>query len=229
MGTVAGTTQSAAERGKAAQQAQAAATEAKVEAEETQAAAEESAQKADAVGNKIDEVVSAASTATTPTNNGRVKRQSDTTIGIPSFTVPSSCASFQSMVKEFNKQIGLETKTGFKTAAAIGDKLTEVKAADIDCKADDLTALQEVKKAVVAAKEVANTAVINQKIKIKEAIDTINAAIAEITAVNKIFEESGQTPFADPGTTLATVTAPTLPTEATTTTAQAATQDNGAT
>merc|ERR1712098_998473 len=57
-----------------------------------------------------------------------------------------------------------------------------------------------------------------------------------ITAVNKIFEESGQTPFADPGTTLATVTAPTLPTEATTTTAQAATQnsdgatqDNGAT
>merc|ERR1712142_509625 len=192
-------------------------------------AAEESAQKADAVGNKIDEVVSAASTATTLTNNGGVKRQSDTTIGIPSFTVPSSCSSFQAMVKEFNIQIGLETKTGFKTAAAIGDKLTEVKAADIACKADDLTALREVKKAVVAAKEVANTAVIKQKIKIKEAIDTINAAIAEITAVNKIFEESGQTPFADPGTTLATVTAPTLPTEATTTTAQAATQDNGAT
>merc|ERR1712098_286319 len=196
--TVAGTTQSAAERGKAAQQAQAAATEAKVEAEETQAAAEESAQKADAVGNKIDEVVSAA--------NGRVKRQSDTTIGIPSFTVPSSCASFQSMVKEFNKQIGLETKTGFKTAAAIGDKLTEVNAADISCDASQLTALQEVKKAVVAAKEVANTAVIKQKIKIKEAIDTINEAIAEINKVNEIFKESGQTPFADPGTTLATVT-----------------------
>merc|ERR1711872_102250 len=171
---------------------------------------------ADDVGEKIDKVVNAASTtttsgATTPANNGRVKRQADTTQGIPSFTVPSSCASFLSMVKEFNKQIGLKTKTGFKTASAIGSALTQVNEADISCEASDVAELQAVKVEVVAAKAVATTAVIEQQQKIKEAIETINEAIATILEVNIILENIGMTAFADPGTTLATVTAPTLP------------------
>merc|ERR1712142_1272386 len=211
-----GTTLNPAERGQAAQKAQAQATEDKAEAEATQEAAQKSADTADDVGEKIDKVVNAASTtttsgATTPANNGRVKRQADTTQGIPSFTVPSSCASFLSMVKEFNKQIGLKTKTGFKTASAIGSALTQVNEADISCEASDVAELQAVKVEVVAAKAVATTAVIEQQQKIKEAIETINEAIATILEVNIILENIGMTAFAHPGTTLATVTAPTLP------------------
>merc|ERR1711872_42769 len=178
---------------------------------------------ADDVGEKIDKVVNAASTtttsgATTPANNGRVKRQADTTQGIPTFTVPSSCASFLLMVKEFNKQIGLKTKTGFKTASAIGSALTQVNEADISCEASDVAELQAVKVEVVAAKAVATTAVIEQQQKIKEAIETINEAIATILEVNIILVSSGMTAFAHPGTTLATVTAPTLPSVAAETT-----------
>merc|ERR1711913_266147 len=53
--------------------------------------------------------------------------------------------------------------------------------------------------------------VIEKQIEIKAAIDTINKAIATILEVNSILVSSGLTAFADPGTTLATVTAPTLP------------------
>merc|ERR1712142_1063693 len=211
----AGTTLNPAERGQAAQDAKDQAAKDKAEAEATQEAAQNSANTADDVGEKIDKVANAASGttsgATTPANNGRVKRQAATTQGIPTFTVPSSCASFLLMVKEFNSQMGLKTKTGFKTASAIGNALTQVDEAGISCEASDVAELQAVKVEVVAAKAVATTAVIEQQQKIKEAIETINNAIATILEVNIILENIGMTAFADPGTTLATVTAPTLP------------------
>merc|ERR1712142_1426766 len=211
----AGTTLNPAERGQAAQDAKDQAAKDKAEAEATQEAAQNSANTADDVGEKIDKVANAASGttsgATTPANNGRVKRQAATTQGIPTFTVPSSCASFLLMVKEFNTQMGLKTKTGFKTASAIGSALTQVDEAGISCEASDVAELQAVKVEVVAAKAVATTAVIEQQQKIKEAIETINNAIATILEVNIILENIGMTAFADPGTTLATVTAPTLP------------------
>merc|ERR1711979_54089 len=108
-------------------------------------------------------------------------------------------------------QMGLKTKTGFKTASAIGSALTQVDEAGISCEASDVAELQAVKVEVVAAKAVATTAVIEQQQKIKEAIETINNAIATILEVNIILENIGMTAFADPGTTLATVTAHTLP------------------
>merc|ERR1719350_333063 len=115
------------------------------------------------------------------------------------------------MVKNFNDQIALKTDVGFATANNIGDALTKVVAANIACSASDVSALNTVKAAVVAAKEVAETVVIEKQIEIKAAIEKINDAIAEILEVNKILVSSGLTAFADPGTTLATVTAPTLP------------------
>merc|ERR1719513_172986 len=207
------TTADPASRGKAAQAAKEEATKEKEEAEATVAAAQETATKAAEVGDKIDKVVAAASGATTP-SAGRVRRQETT--GIPTFTVPSTCASFQAMVKEMNAQIALKTVTGFATASNIGTALIDVNPDTISCSASDVAALNAVKAEVTAAVEETNKVIVVKQNAIKEAVEKINEAIAEITAANEDLVNSGQTAFADPGTPLATVTAPPLPTEITT-------------
>ena len=208
------TTADPAARGQAAQAAKEQATKEKEEAEATVAAAQESATKAAEVGDKIDKVVAAASAATTTPSVGRVKRQATT--GIPTFTAPSTCASFQAMVKEMNVQIALQTVAGFATASNIGTALIKVDPDTISCSASDVAALNVVKAEVTAAVKEANKVIVEKQNVIKEAVEKINQAIAEIQEVNTILENSGQTKFADPGTTLATVTAPPLPTEITT-------------
>merc|ERR1711909_238575 len=112
--------------------------------------------------------------------------------------------------------IALQTVAGFATASNIGTALVKVVPEAISCSASDVNALNKVKAAVTAAVEEANNVIAVQQNVIKEAVEKINKAIAEIVAVNTILENSGQTKFADPGTTLATVTAPPLPTEITT-------------
>merc|ERR1712128_95495 len=134
------------------------------------------------------------------------------------FTVPTSCAAFNTMVTEMNDAIELKTTAGFTKAASIGTALASVVAATVGCTADDVATLNTNKAAVTAAKAVLETVIAVQQNKIKAAIETINAAIAEITAVNIIFAASGKSTLADPGTTLATVTAPSLATEAAATT-----------
>ena len=120
------------------------------------------------------------------------------------------------MVKDMNAQIALQTVAGFATASNIGAALVKVDPEAISCSASDVAALNTVKAAVTAAvKEANKVVVVNQNV-IKEAVEKINKAIAEIVAVNTILENIGQTKFADPGTTLVTVTAPSLPTEITT-------------
>merc|ERR1719317_1258038 len=207
------TTADPASRGKAAEAAKEEATKEKEEAEATVAAAQETATKAAEVGDKIDKVVAAASGATTP-SAGRVRRQETT--GIPTFTVPSTCASFQAMVKEMNAQIALKTVTGFATASNIGSALIDVNPDTISCSANDVAALNAVKAEVTAAVEETNNVIAVKQNVIKEAVEKINEAIAEIKAANEDLVNSGQTGFPDPGTALATVTAPPLPTEITT-------------
>merc|ERR1711874_830090 len=132
-------------------------------------------------------------------------------------------------VADFNAQIALKTDVGFATANGIGKALTQVVPANIACSASDVSALNTVKAAVVEAKAVAEKVVIEKQIEIKAAIDTINKAIATILEVNSILVSSGLTAFADPGTTLATVTAPTLPpTEAPASGPEATTPEAGA-
>merc|ERR1712179_761028 len=187
--------------GKAAQEAKEKATQEKEEAEATVEAATETSEKAAKVGEKIDEVIDAASASSATTKTGRVRRQATT--GIPTFTTPSDCASFQSMVKEMNDQIALKTVAGLQTATNIGTALVSVVASDISCTADDVAALTSVKAAVEASVEVVATVIVVQQNVIKEAIDAINAAIETIKNVNEILISQGQTAFADPGTTLA--------------------------
>merc|ERR1712013_736459 len=164
-------------RGQAAQEAKEKATEEKEEAEATVAAAQEAATQADAVGKKIDDVIDAASgsSATTPAG-GRVRRQATT--GIPTFTAPSNCASFQSMVSKMNAQIALKTATGFQTASNIGAALVLVIAEDISCSADDVAALTTVKEEVTAE-------IVVQQNVIMVSIEKINSAIEEIIKVNE--------------------------------------------
>merc|ERR1712179_160358 len=116
----------------------------------------------------------------------------------PTFTTPSDCASFQSMVKEMNAQIALKTVAGLQTATNIGTALVSVVASDISCTADDVAALTSVKAAVEASVDVVATVIVVQQNVIKDAIDTIKN-------VNEILISQGQTAFADPGTTLAPV------------------------
>merc|ERR1712179_462287 len=197
--------------GKAAQEAKEKATQEKEEAEATVEAATETSEKAAKVGEKIDEVIDHASSSSATTKTGRVRRQATT--GIPTFTTPSDCASFQSMVKEMNDQIALKTVAGLQTATNIGTALVSVVASDISCTADDVAALTSVKAEVEASVEVVATVIVVQQNVIKDAIDKINAAIETIKNVNEILISQGQTAFADPGTTLAPVTAPALPTQ----------------
>merc|ERR1712013_685416 len=213
-------------RGQKAQEEKEKATEEKEEAEATVAAAQETATKAAEVGDKIDKVVEAASgsSATTPAG-GRVRRQATT--GIPTFTVPSTCASFQSMVSEMNDQIALKTVTGLQTASNIGTALIAVDPNDISCSADDVAALNKAKEEVTAAAEVVATVIVIQQNVIMEAIETINKAIETIKQVNEELIELGQTAFADPGTTLAPVTEPPLPTQGPTEGPESATTAGG--
>merc|ERR1712179_435769 len=197
--------------GKAAQEAKEKATQEKEEAEATVEAATETSEKAAKVGEKIDEVIDHASASSATTKTGRVRRQATT--GIPTFTTPSDCASFQSMVKEMNAQIALKTVAGLQTATNIGTALVSVVASEISCTADDVAALTSVKAEVEASVEVVATVIVVQQNVIKDAIDKINAAIETIKNVNEILISQGQTAFADPGTTLAPVTAPALPTQ----------------
>merc|ERR1711970_536388 len=197
--------------GKAAQEAKEKATQEKEEAEATVEAAQETSEKAADVGKKIDEVIDHASGSSATTKTGRVRRQATT--GIPTFTTPSDCASFQSMVKEMNDQIALKTVAGLQTATNIGTALVSVVASKISCTADDVAALTSVKAEVEASVEVVATVIVVQQNVIKDAIDKINAAIETIKNVNEILISQGQTAFADPGTTLAPVTAPALPTQ----------------
>merc|ERR1712179_795972 len=197
--------------GKAAQEAKEKATQEKEEAEATVEAAIETSEKAAKVGEKIDEVIDHASSSSATTKTGRVRRQATT--GIPTFTTPSDCASFQSMVKEMNDQIALKTVAGLQTATNIGTALVSVVASEISCTADDVAALTSVKAEVEASVEVVATVIVVQQNVIKDAIDKINAAIETIKNVNEILISQGQTAFADPGTTLAPVTAPALPTQ----------------
>merc|ERR1719158_1973585 len=124
-------------RGQAAQEEKEKATEEKEEAEATVAAAQETAEQAKEVEKKIDDVVAEASSssATTPAG-GRVRRQATT--GIPTFTVPSTCASFQSMVSDMNAQIALKTVIGLQTATNIGTALVKVVPETISCSAEDV-------------------------------------------------------------------------------------------
>merc|ERR1712055_191394 len=82
--------------GKAAQEAKEKATQEKEEAEATVEAAQKTSETAENVGKKIDDVIDAATASSATTKTGRVRRQATT--GIPTFTTPSDCASFQSMV-----------------------------------------------------------------------------------------------------------------------------------
>merc|ERR1712212_898880 len=111
-------------RGQAAQEAKEKATQEKEEAETTVAAAQETSDTAAEVGKKIDAVIDAASGSSTTTKAGRVRRQATT--GIPTFTAPSTCASFQSMVSDMNDQIALKTVTSLQTATNIGKALVLV-------------------------------------------------------------------------------------------------------
>merc|ERR1712179_512986 len=197
--------------GKAAQEAKEKATQEKEEAEATVEAAQKTSETAENVGKKIDDVIDAASSSSATTKTGRVRRQATT--GIPTFTTPSDCASFQSMVKEMNDQIALKTVAGLQTATNIGTALVSVVASEISCTADDVAALTSVKAEVEASVEVVATVIVVQQNVIKDAIDKINAAIETIKNVNEILISQGQTAFADPGTTLAPVTAPALPTQ----------------
>merc|ERR1712013_338052 len=225
-GTVATTAGDPSSRGQAAQEAKEKATEEKEEAEATVAAAQEAATQADAVGKKIDDVIDAASgsSATTPAG-GRVRRQATT--GIPTFTAPSNCASFQSMVSKMNAQIALKTATGFQTASNIGAALVLVIAEDISCSADDVAALTTVKEEVTAAAAVVAAEIVVQQNVIMVSIEKINSAIEEIIKVNEELIQLGQTAFADPGTTLAPVTAPPLPTQGPTEGPESATTAGG--
>merc|ERR1719153_2140863 len=186
-------------KGKAAQEAKEKATQEKEEAEATVEAAQETSEKAADVGKKIDDVIDHASGSSATTKTGRVRRQATT--GIPTFTTPSDCASFQSMVKEMNDQIALKTVAGLQTATNIGNALVSVVASDISCTADDVAALTSVKAAVEASVQVVATVIVVQQ-------NVINDAIETIKNVNEILISQGQTAFADPGTTLAPVTAP---------------------
>jgi len=192
-----GTTASVAERGQAAQESKTAATTEKAAAETTKAAADESTTQAALVASKIDEVVASAS-------GRRMKRQE----------TPTTCATFQTMVTNMNDAINLGTDAGYATATSLGKLLAVVVAANVGCTSDDVAALNTAKSKVEAAQAVLVSVSAVLQNAIKEAIDAINAAIAEITAVNIIFAASGKSTLADPGTTLATVTAPSLATEA---------------
>merc|ERR1712106_1254322 len=197
-----GATASLAGRGQAAQESKTAATDAKAAAETTKAAADETTTTAAAVSDKIDDVKNAASATTV--SGGRMKRQ-DT---------PTTCATFQTMVGDMNDAINLKTDAKYAEATKLGKLLAAVVAATVGCTSDDVAALNAAKTAVTAAVAVAVADSNQQQNLIKAAIETINAAIAEITAVNILLVESGQSTLADPGTTLATVTAPSLATDA---------------
>jgi len=198
-------------RGQAAQEAKEKATEEKEEAEATVAAAQDTSDTAAEVGAKIDAVISEASGSSATTKAGRVRRQATT--GIPTFTTPTDCASFQSMVSDMNDQIALKTVTSLQTATNIGKALVLVDAAAISCSADDVAALTKAKDEVTASVAVVAQVIVVQQNVIMVAIETINKAIETINTVNEILTDMGQTAFADPGTTLARVTAPALPTQ----------------
>merc|ERR1712106_1107886 len=178
-------------------QAKETATAEKAAAETTKAAADESTTQAALVESKIAAVIASA-------NGRRMKRQE----------TPTTCATFQTMVGDMNTAIGKSTDAGYAEATKLGKLLAAVDAATVGCTSDDVADLNTVKSAVTAAKAALGTVLAVLQNKIKAAIDTINAAIAEITAVNIIFAASGKSTLADPGTTLATVTAPSLATEA---------------
>merc|ERR1712123_425408 len=113
-----------------------------------------------------------------------------------------------------NDAINLKTDAKYaeatKLGKLLGKLLAAVVAATVGCTSDDVAALNAAKTAVAVAVADSN----QQQNLIKAAIETINAAIAEITAVNLLLVEAGQSTLADPGTTLATVTAPSLATAA---------------
>ena len=209
--TASKTTASPENRGQAAENTKTAAVAAKAQAEETQQAAEQSQTKTAEVETKITAVIDQA-------NGRRSRRDTATTSGdvTYSYTVPASCDPFLTMVDAMTTAIKLKTKQGYKKAFAIGDALSQVVVSNINCDAGKIIALEAKKATVTAVKEAMKTEIIKLKIKIKESIDTINKAIKEIKEVNAILTSAGKTVFSDPGTTLATVTAPTLPTEATT-------------
>ena len=198
-------------RGTAAQEAKEQAEKEKKEAEATLAAAQKTATKTTDVVVKIDQVIDSASgTKATTSAAGRVKREATT--AMQTFTAPSTCTSFLSMVMEMKAQIQLASVVGFETASNIGTALTEVNPSEISCSANDVAELNTVKKEVTGAAEELAQVIVDQQNEIMVAIQTINDAIEEINEVNAILQNLGQTGFPNPGTTYATVTAPLLPT-----------------
>merc|ERR1719483_1650109 len=190
-----GTTASVAERGQAAQESKTAATTEKAAAETTKAAADESTTQAALVASKIDEVVASAT-------GRRMKRQE----------TPTSCTAFQTMVTDMNTAIN-QTDAGYAEATKLGKLLAAVDATTVGCTSDDVAALNTAKSAVEAAKAVAEADSNAQESLIQKAIEKINAAIAIINEVNALLLAAGQSTLADPGTTLATVTVPSLATD----------------
>merc|ERR1712106_998897 len=118
------------------------------------------------------------------------------------------------MVTDMNTAIKLKTDAKYAEATKLGKLLAAVVAATVGCTSDDVANLNAAKTAVTAAVAVAVADSNQQQNLIKAAIETINAAIAEIIAVNLLLVDAGQSTLADPGTTLATVTAPSLATDA---------------
>merc|ERR1712128_284462 len=108
------------------------------------------------------------------------------------------------MVGDMNDAINLKTDAKYAEATKLGKLLAS----------DDVANLNAAKTAVTAAVAVAVADSNQQQNLIKAAIETINEAIAEITAVNLLLVAAGKSTLADPGTTLATVTAPSLATAA---------------
>ena len=182
----------------AAQEAIETATEEKREAEATVTAAEETATKATAVRVKIDDVVKAASGA------GRIKREATT--GIPIFTVPATCASFQSLVEKMNSLIASETVAGLLTASNIGDAIIQVDSNTIGCSTNDITALKTVKAQVTAAIEKTAKIIAVQQNVIRDSIEKINEAIAKMNEVNTFLVGIGWTTTTTAKTTTTTTT-----------------------
>merc|ERR1712106_615163 len=118
------------------------------------------------------------------------------------------------MVTDMNTAIKLKTDAKYAEATKLGKLLAAVVAATVGCTSDDVAALNAAKTDVTAAVAVAVADSNQQQNLIKAAIETINEAIAEITAVNLLLVAAGQSTLSDPGTTLATVTAPSLATAA---------------
>merc|ERR1712123_170343 len=127
---------------------------------------------------------------------------------------PTTCATFQTMVGDMNTAISKSTDAGYAEATKLEKLLAAVDAATVGCTSDDVAALNTAKSEVTAAKAVAEADSNAQQSLIQKAIEKINAAIAIINEVNALLLAAGQSTLADPGTTLATVTVPSLATDA---------------